>query len=98
MLEKKWIKNIFDFSKGFTLIELLIVVSVLVIISSIGVGSYMNYNKSVQINSVVQTVVFDLKQAQSKAMNGEGGYKWGIHFVNSATDYYEIFSTPTDYT
>ncbi len=34
---------------------------------------------------------------QSKAMIGEGGFKWGIHFVNAATDYYEMFSTPTDY-
>ncbi len=98
MLEKKYTNMILNFSKGFTLIELMLVISILVIISSIGVGSYINYGKSVQINSVVQTLVFDLKQTQSKAMTGEGGYKWGVHFVNDEKDYYEIFSTPTDYT
>jgi hypothetical protein len=30
-------------------------------------------------------------------MAGEGGFKWGIHFVNTTRDYYEIFSTGTDY-
>jgi prepilin-type N-terminal cleavage/methylation domain-containing protein len=84
-------------SKGFSLIELMLVISVLVILSSIGVGSYINYAKSVEINSVTQALVFDLKQAQSKAMTGEGGLKWGIHAVNGVKDYYEIFSTPTDY-
>ena len=77
--------------------EVLIVVCIMTIISSIGAGFYVNYNKGVEIDSAVQVVVFDLKQAQGKSMIGEGGFKWGIHFVNAADDYYEIFSTPTDY-
>ena len=84
-------------NRGFTLLEILIVISILVIISSIGVGSYLNYARNIEINSVTQNVIFDLKQTQSKAMTGEGSFKWGVHFVNSTRDYYEIFSTPTDY-
>lgn len=82
---------------GFSLLELMIVLSIVIIISSIGAGFYMNYGKSVEISSATNTLVFNLKQAQSKAMIGEGGFKWGMHFVNTTADYYEIFSTPTDY-
>ncbi|MFZ2310792.1 MAG: hypothetical protein WAW11_04600, partial [Patescibacteria group bacterium] len=32
-----------------------------------------------------------------KAMNGLEDQNWGIHFVNSTNDYYEIFSTPSNY-
>ncbi len=85
------------YKNGFSLLELLIVVSIVVILSSIGAGFYVNYGKSVEVSSVVESVTFDLKQMQSKAMIGEGSFKWGIHFVNGDADYYEMFSTPTDY-
>jgi prepilin-type N-terminal cleavage/methylation domain-containing protein len=85
------------FKKGFSLLELLIVMAIIIIISSIGVDLYRNYGKNVEVSSAAETIMFDLKQAQSRAMIGEGGFKWGIHFVNGTTDYYEIFSTPTDY-
>ena len=90
-------KHNLEKKRGFSLIELMIVVAVLVVISSIGVGSYINYNKSVEMNSFAQTMTFDLKQAQSNSMAGVDGLKWGIHFVSGASDYYEVFSTPTDY-
>jgi len=83
--------------KGFTLLELLIVIAILAIISTIGAGFYINYNKNIEINSVSKNIVSDLKQAQSRSMSGSGDFKWGIHFVNGSEDYYELFSTPTDY-
>jgi hypothetical protein len=30
-------------------------------------------------------------------MSGVENKRWGIHFVNGDSDYYEIFSSPTDY-
>jgi prepilin-type N-terminal cleavage/methylation domain-containing protein len=94
MFNATTIKN---FRSGFSLLELLIVVSILVIVASMGFGLYFNYGKSVQVTSLAETIVFDLKQAQSKSMTGVGNLKWGIHFVNADLDYYEIFSSPTDY-
>jgi len=84
-------------NRAFSLIEVLIVLAIVVILGSMGVGFYANYSKSVEINSLNQTIIFDLKQAQSKSMIGEGGLKYGVHFVNGAKDYYEIFSTPDTY-
>lgn len=84
-------------NRAFSLLELLIVVAILAIIGAIGSGFYVSYGKNISIKSTAQTILFDLKNAQSKSMAGVDGYKWGIRFVNSTTDYYEIFSTPTDY-
>lgn len=84
-------------NRAFSLLELLIVVAILAIIGGIGSGFYVNYGNNIEVKSVADTLASDLKQAQSKSMIGEGSLKWGVHFVNGTTDYYEIFSTPTDY-
>lgn len=85
------------YKKGFTLMEVLITISIVVVIAGAGVGFYLNYAKNVELRSATNTLISDLKQAQSKSMTGTGGLRWGIHFVNASSDYYEIFSTPTDY-
>ncbi|MEI6580669.1 MAG: hypothetical protein WCO07_00685 [bacterium] len=83
--------------KGFTILEVLIVFATLVVISVAGSGFYKNYSKNVEINTTAQTISAELRQMQSKSMTGEGGLKWGIHFINGSSQYYELFSTPTDY-
>jgi prepilin-type N-terminal cleavage/methylation domain-containing protein len=83
--------------KGFSLLELIMVVAIVVLIGSMGVGMYLNYGKTVEVNGIAQSISYDLKDAQSKAMTGEGGFKWGIHFFNTTNDNYQIFSTATDY-
>jgi CHASE3 domain sensor protein len=71
--------------------------AVLVILSSLSFGYYQNYVKSVELESAARTISFNLKNAQAKAMTGENNLKWGAHFVNGASDYYETFSTATNY-
>lgn len=87
-----------NLDRGFSLLEVLIVVAILVIIGSAGAGFYFGYGKGVEIDSLNQSIIFDLKQAQSKSMIGEGELKYGVHFANETKDFYEIFATPTDYT
>jgi prepilin-type N-terminal cleavage/methylation domain-containing protein len=78
--------------QGFSLLELLIVIAIVAVLATVGAGSYRNFAS--------QGIAADLKQMQSKAMTGEGGYKWGVHFVNGTPDdYYLLFSTAsTTYT
>ena len=77
--------------------EVLLVVGILGILSTISFGVYQGFIRDTEISMAAKNIVFDLKQARSRAMAGENGEKWGVHFINGADDYYEIFSTPTDY-
>lgn len=85
---------------GFSLLETMLAVGVLALISMASIGLYRNYSKSIELETGVSSIISDLKNAQSKSINGEQDLKWGVHFVNVASDpkdYYEIFSTATDY-
>ena len=84
-------------SKGFTLIEVLLVIAILSVVGALGAGFYRNFSKGVTLHATTKNVIFDLRNARSKAMIGEDGVRWGIHFVNGSSDYYELFSTLTDY-
>jgi len=83
--------------KSFTILELLIVIAIMAILGTAGVSVYRNYVKSVELESTAKVIISDLKSIRSKAMTGEDNLKWGIRFINSTNDYYELFSTPTDY-
>jgi len=83
--------------KGITLLETLLVIGVLAILAVTGSSIYRNYSKNVELEANASAIISDLKSVQSKSMNGEEGLKWGIRFVNGTDDYYEIFSTATDY-
>ncbi|MEK9154844.1 MAG: type II secretion system protein [Patescibacteria group bacterium] len=87
----------FKFQKGFSLLELLLVVGILSIISLVAFGAYRDFVKNSGLDSIAKGIIFDLKGARAKAMTAENNLKWGAHFINSTDDYYEIFSTPTDY-
>lgn len=82
---------------GFSLIELLLVISILAILSTMTIGYYRNYAKSKELDLAYKNLTFHLKDVQGKAVNGEDQLKWGIHFVDTTIDYYEIFSTATNY-
>lgn len=83
--------------QGFTLLELLLVIGVLVIIVAMSRDFYGSYVSGSQLGSSASMLSFDLRNTRDKAMNGQDDRNWGMNFVNGASDYYEIFSTPTDY-
>lgn len=60
-------------------------------------GYYRGFAVNLELDSSTKTLVADLREARARAMRGEETKRWGIHAVNGATDYYELFSTPTNY-
>lgn len=84
--------------QGFTLLELVLVMGILAVITTVGFGYYRNFARSIELESTSTVLMSDLKTAQAKSMAGTDNRKWGIHTVNGASDYYEVFSTPTTYT
>lgn len=84
-------------ANGFTLLEVLIVIGILAVLTSISAPIYRNFVKTSELGVTAKIMTSFLREARSKSMTGNLNLKWGIHFVNSGTDYYESFSTPTDY-
>lgn len=84
-------------STGFTLLELLIVMAILAILGTISVGYFGNFARSITMTELETKLASDLKEVRAKSINGEGDLKWGAHFVSGVDNYYELFSTPTDY-
>lgn len=82
---------------GFSLVEIILVIAVLALILSIGFGHYRNFQKNVELETAATTLIFNLRNARSRSMAGEQARKWGAHLVNGSSDYYELFSTTSDY-
>ena len=75
-----------------TLIEVIISVTILVIVSATTFGYLGGYRRGVDVNTETEKISSYLKQAQSRARNGESGVAWGVHFVNqSGQSYYQLF-------
>lgn len=72
----------------------MIVIAIIAILATAGMGFYRGYIKNVEIQSVSKAIGGDLRQMRAKSMIGEGGYKWAVRFVKDAGgDYYYTYST-----
>jgi len=57
--------------KGFTLIEMMVVISIIAIIFSISVSSYVTFNRNQILQQAAEGVRSDLRLAQNKALAGQ---------------------------
>ena len=56
---------------GFTLIELLVVITLVAVLSSLGLASYIDFNRSQIVTQAASKIVSDLRLAQSLAANSQ---------------------------
>lgn len=81
---------------GFSLVELLITIGIIVIIATLTVPSFINYqNRKLLSNSTVELLGY-LRDIQQKSISQEGGSQWGIYIETSGSrDSYKVFYGPS---
>ena len=80
-------------NKGFTLIELVITIALVVLLSTIGMLSLVNFRVNQSLRLASGNLVTFLRDAQQKSISQEGGLQWGARFTHQAAgDRYELIS------
>lgn len=57
--------------KGFTLVEILVAISIIGLLSSVGLATYINFNRNQLVTQSCQKIVEDLRLTQSLAANNQ---------------------------
>ncbi len=92
---------------GFTLIELLVSISIVILIGSIGLVSFVNSRNVRNLSNSGQEVISIMRLAQTKTLAGEDNSTWGVKLEASryvlfrgssyaGASYTEIFNLPTN--
>ena len=76
---------VLSLSKGFSFVELLVVMGIITILVMIGASSYFPSIQKVSLSSTVQSLISEIKQQQTKSMNGESSQ--GIYFPADQESY-----------
>ena len=91
------IKNLKLKRKAFTLLELLLVIGITAVLSAVGVGFYVNQQKTKILDNTAQEIANYLRYAQQKSIAQEQGQQWGVHFENptSGNGFYALYTGTT---
>lgn len=79
--------------QGFSLIEMLIVMSLFLLISGFGVGSYVSYYKASLYSSEVDKVLTLIKQTRALALKNPSASAYGVHIDIPAKSFIQFRST-----
>ncbi len=79
---------------GFTLIELMIVLGIIVIISVVTAVSLFSVRNTRDLTNTANEIGTLLREAQSRAVNQDGGASWGVRMDNTTAGapFYALFS------
>jgi len=78
--------------KGFTLVEIMIAITIVTIISAIGVSHFSNNQNQTTLKSEVNSLIFRLEEAKTNAMSGKNGEDQGVKINDNS---YVLFSGDT---
>ena len=82
-----------SFQKGFTLIELLIVIGIFIIIASVSIPLYSNWQPDSQTDSALAGVIETLRLAKNRSESGLNNSPHGVYFFinESGNDSYVLY-------
>lgn len=72
---------------GISYIQVLVVVAMIAILAAISSPYYLHFQSRQQLSATAETLLADIRLAQSKAMQRDKGDQWGIHINNTAGEY-----------
>ncbi|TSC77253.1 MAG: Uncharacterized protein G01um101431_436 [Parcubacteria group bacterium Gr01-1014_31] len=78
-------------SFGFTFIELLVVLGLMVTLAALAVPLFFNWQSQSGLDTVAQELAAVVREAQARAMAGDGASAWGVHFDDAASDRFVLF-------
>lgn len=84
-------------SLGLSLVEVTIVVALIAFLGSVSFFYGDRASREARVESAGEILAQNLKEARARAVVAESSLTWGVRLVNSTADYYEVFSTPTNY-
>lgn len=70
-------------TKGFTIAEIIVAIAIMILVSSVGVVTFVSSKNSANLNSYTDGIISSLEQARSNAVSGKGGSSYGIRFATS---------------
>ncbi|MEI7688600.1 MAG: prepilin-type N-terminal cleavage/methylation domain-containing protein [Candidatus Nomurabacteria bacterium] len=102
MYKKNYIKIIKNISniKGLTLVELIVVISIFMIITSVAIFNYGNFNSTVSLQNLTDDIALSIRKAQGFAI-GARGVEEGVgpdkvfNFNNSYGMHFSVDPNPT---
>lgn len=83
-------------SAGFTLIELLVVMGIMIVITTLVLARYSQFNGVVLLRSLAYDVALSIREAQVYGISGKssGGvfaYRYGVHLSKTDSTRYRLF-------
>lgn len=94
----KILKN-FSFKKGLTLVELIVVISIFLIITSVAIFNYGNFNSTVSLQNLTDDIALSIRKAQGFAIGARGvgesiGFDKTFTYNNSYGMHFSIDHNP----
>ncbi len=80
------------FKRGFTLLELTITISIITLLGTLGLVSFINSRNVRELATQTQNLVSLLRLAQARTLAGDGNAPWGIHLTQNS---YTLFRGPS---
>jgi type II secretory pathway pseudopilin PulG len=80
---------------GFTLIELAVVMTIMILISIVGLASFVGRRNTSDLSDATKQIGAILREAQAHSTSDDGGVAWGVHLANTTNTpaFYALFKT-----
>jgi len=84
--------------RGVTLVEIVITTTIIVALAALSIPLYANFQSESLLDTTSEDIVQTLREAQTRAMAGDGDRPWGVNFAVVGDDAEFTLFRGVDYT